>query len=140
MKGKWIDWVFFGVIAAIFLALLLWYARPAPHDGIAWHATLTEAQTAAAASGKPVFIKFTADWCGPCRAMDRSTFPAPRVGAALADYEAVKVDGDEQPQLLQAYGVTAYPTLLVLSPEGELVKRYAGALEPDEFVEFLTGS
>ncbi len=139
MKKNWVDWLFYGVIGVVFLGLVLWFARPTPTDRIAWHGTLAEARSAAAESGRPVFVKFTASWCGPCQTMDRQTFPDSRVGEALAAFEAVKVDGDEHPDLLQQYSVTAYPTLLVLSPSGEVLKRVEGALGPGQLLTFLGG-
>jgi thiol:disulfide interchange protein len=140
MKKKSIDWVFFAVIGVVFVGLLVWFSRPAPADGIAWHASLAEARAAASETGRPVFIKFTAEWCGPCQMMDRETFPAPQVGEALAAYEPVKVDGDRNPELMQEYGVRAYPTLMVLSPAGQVQKRVEGAMRPEQLVRFLAGA
>jgi thiol:disulfide interchange protein len=139
MKKNWVDWLFYGVIGVVFLGLVLWFARPTPEDSIAWHGTLAEATSAAAESGKPVFVKFTASWCGPCQTMDRQTFPDTRVGEALAAFEAVKVDGDEHPDLMQQYEVMYYPTLMVLSPGGEVVKRRDQAMGPSDLLAFLGG-
>jgi thiol:disulfide interchange protein len=129
------------MVAVILLAavgLYAWSSRPAPPDDIAWHATMEDAMAASAESGKPVFVKFTATWCGPCKQMDRSTFPDSRVGEALEAFEPVKVDVDQHSDLAAQYNISSIPALFVISPEGEVQARYSGALGPVDFVSFLT--
>jgi len=135
-----VDWLFLGGAAIILIGILAWNHRPAPPDGIAWHTTLAEARKAAAESGKPIFVKFTAEWCGPCKRMDRSTFPNPDVGKTLASFEAVKVDIDKYPDLAGKFGVQSIPTLIVMTPAGEITKRTSGALGASDFVSFLTSA
>ncbi|MFD5103973.1 thioredoxin family protein [Streptomyces cinereoruber] len=75
-------------------------------------------------SGPPVLVKFTAEWCGPCRQLK------PVLGA-LAEEEAgrlriVEVDVDRNPGTTVRYGVLATPTLMVFR-DGEPVKSLVGA-------------
>ena len=73
---------------------------------------------------RAVLVKFTADWCGPCRQL------APVLGE-LARQEGerlkvVQIDVDRNPLTPVAYGVLATPTLLVFR-DGEPVKSMVGA-------------
>ncbi|GGT33818.1 thioredoxin [Streptomyces purpureus] len=73
---------------------------------------------------RPVLVKFTADWCGPCRQLKP-------VLAALATEEGdrlkvVEVDVDNNPEITVRYGVLATPTLMVFQA-GEPVKSLVGA-------------
>ncbi|EGE41699.1 thioredoxin [Streptomyces sp. SID4928] len=75
-------------------------------------------------SALPVLVKFTADWCGPCRQL------AP-VLREIARQEAdrirvVQLDVDREPGITLRYGVLATPTLMVFRA-GEPVKSIVGA-------------
>ena len=85
------------------------------------------AEALAKREGRPLFVDFETTWCGPCKQMDALVYPAQAVvdAAAAADVVAVKVDGDERPDLVQRFAVGAYPTLVLVEfdASGEPVER-----------------
>lgn len=83
---------------------------------------------------QPVLVKFTADWCPPCRMI------AP-VLAEIAREEAhrlkvVQLDVDHNPQTATAYGVLSLPTLMLFR-SGEPVKSLVGARPKRRLLEEL---
>jgi thioredoxin 1 len=62
-------------------------------------------------SNTPVFIKFTATWCGPCRAI-QPTYVALSEQHPSAYF--LHVDVDEFQDLAMAFGVRSMPTFVVL--------------------------
>jgi thiol-disulfide isomerase/thioredoxin len=101
----------------------------------------------ARAEGKLVLVDFYAEWCGPCKTMDRQTFTDARVVHALEDVVPVRIDSEEtQPRngfvgaaLAEEYGVTGYPTLMLLNADGEIVARKFGAQTPRQLLAWIDG-
>jgi tetratricopeptide (TPR) repeat protein len=90
---------------------------------------------------KYVFIDFFATWCGPCKRMDEMTFTDAKVGELLNSMIPADWDAEKEPWLAVAkkYKVSAYPTLLVIGPDGKEVDRHLGFLEPAQFIEVIDG-
>jgi thiol:disulfide interchange protein len=106
-------------------------------DAIAWRADLTAARAEAARTHRPLFIDFSAGWCGPCQEMRRTTFSDPAVAAALSDKIPVSIDIDQHGDVAQQFGVTSIPTLVLFSERGVAIKSTSGFMSSDEFVAWL---
>ncbi len=98
---------------------------------------LPEAEAAAAKDDRLVVVKVSAEWCGPCQAMNRETFVDAKVVDWLkAHAVAIEVDGDREPGVVRAFKVEAYPTTIVLR-SGEEVSRREGYLDAGELLAWL---
>jgi thioredoxin 1 len=76
---------------------------------------------------KTVVADFTADWCPPCRAI------APELDileAQYTDVEFVKVDADENAELVNELGIMSIPTVIRFSG-GQEVARTTGAVRAE---------
>ncbi len=83
-------------------------------------------------SSKIIVIDFFATWCGPCKAM------APAMEQMQEKYGDKiiirKIDVDEEQALAQQYQIESIPTLVVISPSGEVLDKVVGA-QPVEVLD-----
>jgi thioredoxin 1 len=71
-----------------------------------------------------VLIDFTAEWCGPCKAMLPTL---QRISTAYTGKLAVySVDTDKAPEVASSQGVMSMPTLMLFK-DGRMVERLVGA-------------
>ncbi|MDH3215123.1 MAG: tetratricopeptide repeat protein [Candidatus Krumholzibacteria bacterium] len=93
----------------------------------------------AKAETKYVLIDFYTVWCGPCKQMDKETYTDEKVKKFLADLIPVKYDSEKGVgiALSKKYRVSAWPTTILLNPDGEEVDRYLGFLNADKFVKVM---
>jgi thioredoxin:protein disulfide reductase len=102
-----------------------------PIAGVQWIPYSDAVLSQAAHGAKPVFIDFYADWCAPCKELDKRTFAAPEVIDRSQNFIMLRADltktGDPQVEALslkfQARGV---PTLIFLKPNGQEIPSLRG--------------
>ncbi len=104
-----------------------------------FHGTFDEALEKAKQEEKLIFLDAFASWCGPCKRMASTVFTQGVVGDYFnKSFINFKIDMEqgEGPKLDQKFKVTAYPTLLIISPKGEIVQRHVGGMDPDGLDQF----
>lgn len=88
--------------------------------------------------GKPVFIDCYTSWCGPCRALSTNVFTDAEVAKYFnSTFVSAKYDMEvgEGPELAKKYGISAYPTMLVLDSDGNLKDRIVGYKTPQQLID-----
>jgi len=100
-------------------------------NAIAWESYSEAALVKASAAGLPVFIDSFADWCPPCKEMDKLTFSRPEVIAASRQFAMVKADltSNKDPGVKEFYKkfrVKGVPTLIFLRPDGREIEELRG--------------
>jgi thiol:disulfide interchange protein len=86
---------------------------------------------------KLILLKFYADWCAPCRALSENIMPQEQVQEALENWTVIDVDVDRQGNYANQYNVSVIPTLVTMSPNGEVLGRIDGMVSAEQLVAFL---
>jgi thiol:disulfide interchange protein DsbD len=117
-----------------------------PKLALAWMHNETEAFHLAQAQKRPVIIDFMADWCLPCKEMDVRVFANPEVGDRLRDFTLLRVDltREDEDAALSAvkakYDVNTLPAVRIVSPTGQVVRRFDTVIDVPTFVSGLAAS
>lgn len=125
------------VPAAVLGLVLCLQAVAAGKPSPAFHDLTFDAATArATAEQKIVFIDFYTTWCAPCKMLDETTWQnAPVIGLLQAKAIAIKIDAEKETTLAKRYKIEAYPTLLLLKPDGTELDRIVGYRPAERFIE-----
>ncbi|MEM6755726.1 MAG: thioredoxin family protein [Planctomycetota bacterium] len=133
-------WLAYGTLLAAVLALAAMQSWPV-EDLVPWRTDL--AAELDAPDDRPTLIYVGADWCPPCRSMQRHVFGhAATADAIVAAATPVKLDLTDPPpgpahDLARSLGVYALPTLILLDPQGRELGRISGGRDRDELLDWL---
>ena len=95
-----------------------------------------EALAKAKSENKLIFMDCYTSWCGPCQFMSNTIFPKKEVGNFFnTNFINVKYDLEkgEGPELQKKYDVQAYPTFLIIRPDGSVQHKIVGGFQEADF-------
>lgn len=99
--------------------------------------TFAEALAQTKDTDKILVVKATAEWCPPCKKMDRTTWVDDRVVKWVeANGVAIQVDVDKNPDVSRQLRVRAMPTMIVFK-KGEEFDRVVGYQSADQLLGWL---
>jgi len=87
---------------------------------------------------RPIFIDCYTTWCGPCKNMSTKVLPMKECGDYFnSKFISAKFDMEkgEGPAIAKKYGVHAYPTFLILNPDGTLLHKVIGGGNASGFIK-----
>jgi thiol:disulfide interchange protein len=107
--------------------------KPAIFSQVAYEQALAANKT----DGKLLLVKLTAEWCGPCKLMNKEAFVDPGVIDTIRDAgTAIEVDIDQHGDVATQLGVQAIPTM-VLYKNGTEQSRNTGYMSADELRDWI---
>ena len=109
-----------------------------------WADGMEAGQDMAQKADRPMIVLFTASWCGPCQLLKSDVLTQPAVKDMLQqDFVAVQVDFSDRSAsnpnhaYLQRYGVSSFPTVIAMTPDGQPIRYYADERTPARFEHWL---
>lgn len=117
------------------LATLAAVSVAAGQQTIRWQTNLDAARQWAAQSHRPLLLHFWSETCEPCARMERDVFSRPEIAAVLENYYVpVKINVRQFPMTAQQFGVTSWPSDLVVTPQGQVIDRWVGYQPPAAYL------
>lgn len=110
-----------------------------------------EAMAAAQKDPKLIFVDLYADWCVPCRIMDKNVYSNPSVAAVLNNkFYRVKLDADSQDTItcdgfkktvqqcyFEVWELKALPAFVLVAPKGLSILTVTDSMNAQEMLELL---
>jgi thiol:disulfide interchange protein DsbD len=129
------------IVAGLWQGLSAWQSANAP--AVSWQPYQTRLIDEAQQQGKPVIIDFYADWCIPCKQLDKTLFSHPDVVDVSGHFQTLKADltqekSQETQTLRQQFNVLGVPTIVLLDQQGREVTRFTDELLQMHASEFIT--
>lgn len=143
-------WLLLSVLGTLFLRIVLSVGEmvhpPEPSMRVNWIAPVQIGEKERSGN-KLIFYEFRADWCGPCKQMERSVFQSRDVVSLLNDnFVSVRVndrkreDGKNEAatqNLEDQFSVQAFPSLVVAMPGGTKIIDHLGQAGSASVKKFL---
>ncbi len=121
-------------IAGLLAMMMLLLGFGVRAEAAGWVTDFAQASKTAKKSGKYMLVDFSgSDWCGWCQKLEAEVFSKPEFKqyaqknliCVLVDFPQSKYQSNDQKaknkQLSEQYAIEGYPTVLILSPSGQLV-------------------
>jgi thiol-disulfide isomerase/thioredoxin len=105
-------------------------------EGLFRDLSLDQAREAATKEGKRlILIDFYTTWCEPCKRLDETTWKDEGVRDWLIrEAVCLKVDAEKNEALAEKFRVNAYPTLMLLRPDGSEIDHMVGFRDAKTFL------
>ena len=112
--------------------------------GIQWGNNLDSAFTIASNSNKIIMIDFMAEWCSPCKEMDKITFSNKIIIKKSVEFIPVRIDVDKQQNIAEKYngnarkyGGIGIPNILFLDKEKKIIRHIVGFHDVDQLMGIM---
>jgi len=111
---------------------------------IIWEANLDSAFNLASLSNKIIMIEFMAEWCPPCKRMEKETFSNDKIINKSNEFIFVKVDVDKNQDIAneykrnaKKYGGIGIPNILFIDKDKNIVHQTVGFLNANQLTAVM---
>ena len=111
---------------------------------IIWEKNLDSAFNLASLSNKIIMIEFMAEWCPPCKRMEKETFTNERVIKRSSKFIFVKIDVDKHQDIAKEYkrnakkyGGIGIPNIIFIGNDKNVIHQTVGFLNADQLITVI---
>ncbi len=130
------------VFSFVVLAFAVYLLIPSQKVSPEWKKFSLEAYDQSIANNEKMVIDFYADWCIPCKELDKLTFSDPKIIKESNLFTFYKVDmtqtlSEKNEKLRKKFNILGMPTVLIIDNKGNEVKRLTGFVNAQEFLDYM---
>ena len=130
------------IFSLLIIVLSVYIIFPSKTSAAEWSAYSESAYNSSKANNEKMIIDFYADWCIPCKELDKVTFSNPKVKEKLREFSTYKVDmtetmNERTESLRNKFNIAVMPTVILINSKGEEVQRLTGFVGADEFLKII---
>lgn len=83
-------------------------------------------------------LKFSATWCGPCKAM-QPIFEKVKNNDSFKDIEFIEhdIEEEEAEMLVGKFGIRSVPTIILVDEEGNVLKKSIGSVTEETLTDII---
>lgn len=125
------------------LAISLYIIVPSDQAGPEWQVFSEIEYEQAIENGQKMIIFFHADWCIPCRELEKITFAKQRLINQLKNFNVFQVDmthtmNKRVERIRRRFEIVGMPTIIIINSNGHQVKRISGFVSADVFIDMIS--
>jgi thiol:disulfide interchange protein len=125
------------VLWIFFIAACSSSSQDAVTGKIDWVEDYTTGVALAAQTGKPIMLYFTADWCPPCKELQKNVFSRKDVTLASRGLINIYLDVDKDRATMEAYKVRSIPIIFFLDHTGKIDSTISADSSAKQFLKHM---
>jgi thioredoxin-related protein len=130
-----------GVVILLAAATLAAKEPTKPNTGLKWAPDLATAWETARDRQRPLLIFVTMDGCLHCQKMKQTTLRDKDVQRDVQDeFVPVTLNAKDEPKLIKKLGLTLFPAVVVIHPDGEVLDSISGYQTAKQLREKLSST
>ena len=126
------------LVLLFLISMLALCCGSAVADEMPWVSDVATAQQIATQNNKLILVHFRGEKCPPCRRVEKQVFSSPIFCHNVSQqFVPVNINATASPDLARRFGVSSWPTDIIMAPDGRELHRMTSPQNPQVYSQTL---